>query len=96
MGLPKALKVTKLLRATDTELDPAKRSADLQAADAFLKGSATIRCSVARAAAAIPRAQLVEIAGAGHLPQVEAFAEYIGALVAFLLAKLPDVPRRDQ
>jgi pimeloyl-ACP methyl ester carboxylesterase len=38
-----------------------------------------------KAAAAIPRAHLVEIADAGHLPQVEAFGEYIEALIAFLL-----------
>ena len=42
-----------------------------------------------KAAAAIPRAQLVEIADAGHLPQVEAFDQYIGALVPFLLGELP-------
>ena len=39
------------------------------------------------AAASIPRAQLVEIADAGHLPQVEAFDEYIEALVPFLLGE---------
>lgn len=38
-----------------------------------------------KAAAAMPRAQLVEIADAGHLPQVEAFGQYIDALVRFLL-----------
>ena len=43
-----------------------------------------------KAAAAIPRARLVEIAGVGHLPQVEAFDQYIGALVPFLLGTLPD------
>ena len=42
-----------------------------------------------KAAAAIPRAELVEIADAGHLPQVEAFDQYIGALVPFLLGELP-------
>ena len=38
-----------------------------------------------KAAAAIPRARLVEIADAGHLPQVEAFDQYVDALVPFLL-----------
>jgi pimeloyl-ACP methyl ester carboxylesterase len=40
-----------------------------------------------KAAAAIPRSQLVEIAASGHLPQVEAFDQYIGALVPFLLGE---------
>lgn len=37
-----------------------------------------------RAAAAIPDAKLVELEGVGHLPQVEAFAAYTSALLAFL------------
>lgn len=37
-----------------------------------------------RAAAAIPGAQLVEIAGVGHLPQVEAFDQYRKALLNFV------------
>jgi len=37
-----------------------------------------------KAAAAIPGAQLVEIEGAGHLPQVEAFERYRSALLEFL------------
>ena len=37
-----------------------------------------------KAAAAIPGAKLVEIEGAGHLPQVEAFDRYRSALVDFL------------
>lgn len=37
-----------------------------------------------RAAAAIPGARLVEIAGVGHMPQVEAFEAYSQALVGFL------------
>jgi pimeloyl-ACP methyl ester carboxylesterase len=37
-----------------------------------------------RAAAAIPRAELVEIEGVGHIPQVEAFDRTIGALRSFL------------
>ena len=37
-----------------------------------------------RAAAAIPRAELVEIEGVGHIPQVEAFDRTMGALRAFL------------
>ena len=37
-----------------------------------------------RAAAAIPGAELVEIEGAGHLPQVEAFDRTIAALRRFL------------
>jgi len=37
-----------------------------------------------QAAAAIPRAQLVELEGVGHLPQVEAFDAYTQALLAFL------------
>ena len=37
-----------------------------------------------RAAAAIPGATLVEIPGVGHLPQVEAFEAYAGALARFL------------
>ena len=37
-----------------------------------------------QARAAIPGAQLVEIAGAGHLPQVEQFDAYLAALTAFL------------
>ena len=36
------------------------------------------------AAAAIPGAQLVELEGVGHLPQVEAFDRYIDALLRFL------------
>lgn len=36
------------------------------------------------AARAIPGCELVEIPGAGHLPQVEAFGQYIGALLKFL------------
>ena len=43
-----------------------------------------------KAAAAIPQARLVEIAHAGHLPQIEAFAQYIEALIPFLLGKLLD------
>ena len=42
-----------------------------------------------KAAAAIPRSLLVEIPDAGHLPQVEAFDEYIEALVPFLLGTSP-------
>ena len=42
-----------------------------------------------KTAAAIPGAHLVEIAGVGHLPQVEAFDQYIAALVPFLLGKQP-------
>ena len=37
------------------------------------------------AARAIPHAELVEIAGVGHLPQVEAFDQYIHALLGFLM-----------
>jgi pimeloyl-ACP methyl ester carboxylesterase len=37
-----------------------------------------------QAAAAIPGAQLVELEGVGHLPQVEAFEAYSQALLAFL------------
>jgi pimeloyl-ACP methyl ester carboxylesterase len=37
-----------------------------------------------KAAAAIPGAKLVEIAGVGHLPQVEAFDAYAEALAGFL------------
>ena len=37
-----------------------------------------------QAKAAIPGAQLVEIADAGHLPQVEQFDAYLAALTAFL------------
>jgi len=37
-----------------------------------------------KAARAIPGAKLVEIVNAGHLPQVEAFPEYIEALSKFL------------
>ncbi len=37
-----------------------------------------------KAAAAIPNATLVELAGIGHLPQVEAFDAYAAALVGFL------------
>jgi pimeloyl-ACP methyl ester carboxylesterase len=36
------------------------------------------------AARAIPGAQLVELPGVGHLPQVEAFESYLSALLAFL------------
>jgi len=36
------------------------------------------------AAAAIPGARLVEIEGVGHVPQVQAFEQYIGALEKFL------------
>lgn len=37
-----------------------------------------------KAAAAIPGAKLVELEGIGHIPQVEAFEAYSGALLAFL------------
>lgn len=37
-----------------------------------------------KAAAAIPGAKLVEIEGVGHLPQVEAFERYRGALLEFI------------
>ena len=37
-----------------------------------------------KTARAIPDCQLVEIPSAGHLPQIEAFDQYIGALVNFL------------
>lgn len=37
-----------------------------------------------RAAETIPNAELVEIEGVGHVPQVEAFGRYIAALTAFL------------
>jgi pimeloyl-ACP methyl ester carboxylesterase len=37
-----------------------------------------------KSAEAIPRAELVELEGVGHLPQVEAFDEYMGALQGFL------------
>ncbi|HEV7768779.1 MAG TPA: alpha/beta hydrolase [Thermoanaerobaculia bacterium] len=37
-----------------------------------------------KAAAAIPRAKLVEIPGVGHIPQIEAFSKYIDALMAGL------------
>ena len=47
-----------------------------------------------KAAAAIPRAQLVEIPGVGHLPQVEAFDRYIEALIPFLLGEQPDTVHR--
>ena len=39
------------------------------------------------AAAAIPNARLVEISGVGHMPQVEAFDQYIEAMTAFLGAR---------
>jgi len=39
------------------------------------------------AAAAIPTARLVEISGVGHMPQVEAFDQYIEAITAFLGAR---------
>ena len=38
------------------------------------------------AAAAIPNAQLVELPGIGHMPQVEAYDDYIAALKAFVAA----------
>jgi pimeloyl-ACP methyl ester carboxylesterase len=41
------------------------------------------------AAAAIPGAKLVELPGVGHLPQVEAFDRYLGALQAFLAEPAP-------
>lgn len=37
-----------------------------------------------RAAAAIPKAKLVELPGVGHMPQVEAFDQYSAALLSFL------------
>jgi pimeloyl-ACP methyl ester carboxylesterase len=37
-----------------------------------------------KAARAIPGAELVELPGIGHLPQVEAFEQYIAALTAFI------------
>ena len=43
-----------------------------------------------KAARAIPDCQLVEISGAGHLPQVEAFNQYIGALLKFLTSPVAD------
>lgn len=45
-----------------------------------------------KAAAAIPGARLVELAGVGHLPQVEAFGPYLEALTGFLGAS--DAPSR--
>jgi pimeloyl-ACP methyl ester carboxylesterase len=39
------------------------------------------------AARAIPKAKLVEIKGAGHVPQLEAFSAYRAALLQFLSAK---------
>ncbi len=41
------------------------------------------------AAAAIPGAELVELDGVGHVPQVEAYAEYISSLIRFLGASGP-------
>lgn len=41
----------------------------------------------ARAAAAIPGAELVELDGVGHVPQYEAFERYIRALTGFLAAR---------
>jgi pimeloyl-ACP methyl ester carboxylesterase len=38
------------------------------------------------AAAAIPGAKLVELPGVGHLPQVESFERYLGAVQDFLAA----------
>jgi len=46
-----------------------------------------------RAAAAIRGAELVELEGVGHVPQVEAFERYMGALRAFL-AGSKSAPRR--
>jgi pimeloyl-ACP methyl ester carboxylesterase len=43
-----------------------------------------------KAARAIPKCELVEIPGAGHLPQVEAFDQYIGALLKFLTSPVAD------
>lgn len=36
------------------------------------------------AARRIPNARLVEIAEAGHLPQVDAFPKYVSALLEFI------------
>jgi pimeloyl-ACP methyl ester carboxylesterase len=43
-----------------------------------------------KAARAIPDCQLVEIPGAGHLPQIEVFDQYIGALLKFLTSPVAD------
>ena len=44
-----------------------------------------------KTAAAIPDCELVEIQGAGHLPQVEKFDEYIRALLKFLNSPVADL-----
>lgn len=47
-----------------------------------------------QARAAIPRAELVKLEGAGHVPQYEAFAPYMAALERFLASAASGAPRQ--